>query len=362
VLHHRWGRQLPCQRHVGEVSSGPTAVKPGASGRSHAQVRVVRGLREWHVGDGRDNAPVGLIHILVHCSAAYIWLTFAPTENWRNIMFYSTIDDIITRLQKAYIPGNWETVRRVLITDREIAEWGEKTGLRRSDLYDALALRLALGFHNDSFDFGFCDRVVNDLHAVMSVQNEDRPELFWNVFLAFDAGRFYPNGDRSIDRVEALTRPQIAQIIRLRVVGVEQALDCRVAEDIEPLIVTLANELVELIRRPTFAAHRALRARHRRLDRGPTLNCLVNDAIALSQFQQLIELLLAYVGVDGEAQTYAGETDRHVLGDPEGAAKIEVAFGRHGCVPQWDVKCGRDGFEGHTRTCDQRLKQHIAGA
>ena len=129
-------------------------------------------------------------------------------------MFYSTIDDIITTLQTAYIPGNWETVQQVLITDGEVAEWSEMTGLLRSDLYDALALRLALGFHNNSFDFGFCDQVVNDLHAVISVQNEDRSELFWNVFLAFDAGEFYPNGDRSIDPVKVFTRPQIAQIVR----------------------------------------------------------------------------------------------------------------------------------------------------
>jgi hypothetical protein len=129
-------------------------------------------------------------------------------------MFCSTIDDIITRLQTAYTPGDWQIVQQVLITDREIAEWSEKTGLLRSNLYDALALRLAFGFHNHSFDFDFCDQVVNDLHAVISVQNEDRPELFWNVFLAFDAGEFYPNGDRSIDPVEAFTRPQIAQIIR----------------------------------------------------------------------------------------------------------------------------------------------------
>jgi hypothetical protein len=79
--------------------------------------------------------------------------------DWRKTMFCSTIDDIITSLQTAYIPGNWETVQQVLVADREIAEWSEMTGLLRSDLYDALALRLALGFHNNSFDFGFCDRL-----------------------------------------------------------------------------------------------------------------------------------------------------------------------------------------------------------
>jgi hypothetical protein len=143
-----------------------------------------------------------------------VHLAIFSQRRLHNTMFCSTIDDIITHLQTAYIPGNWETVQQVLISDGKIVEWSEKTGLRRSDLYDALALRLAFGFHNDSFDFGFCDQVVNDLHAVISVQNEDRPELFWNVFLAFDAGEFYPNRDRSVDPVEAFTRPQIAEIVR----------------------------------------------------------------------------------------------------------------------------------------------------
>jgi hypothetical protein len=93
-------------------------------------------------------------------------------------------------------------------------EWSEKAALSRGAFYDAIALRLALGFQNDAFEFGFCDQVVNDLYAVISVQNEDRPKLFWDVFLAFDAGEFYPNDDRSIDPVEALTRPRIAKIVR----------------------------------------------------------------------------------------------------------------------------------------------------
>jgi hypothetical protein len=87
-------------------------------------------------------------------------------------------------------------------------------GLSRGAFYDAMALKLALGFQNDAFEFGFCDQVVNELHGVISVQNEDRPKLFWDVFLAFDAGEFYPKGDRSIDPVETFTRPQIAEIIR----------------------------------------------------------------------------------------------------------------------------------------------------
>jgi hypothetical protein len=124
-----------------------------------------------------------------------------------------TIDDIVSHLISAYIPVDRQTVQPAGLNNRDVAKWIEATGLSRSALYDALALRLALGFQSKTLEFDFCDQVVNDLHAVISVQNEDRPEFFWNVFLAFDAGEFYPNDNRSIDPVEAYTRPQIAKVL-----------------------------------------------------------------------------------------------------------------------------------------------------
>jgi hypothetical protein len=141
-------------------------------------------------------------------------VTFPAPHNCCHRMFSMTIDDIVSRLLSAYIPGGWTTAQQVLITNRDVGEWSEKAGLSGGAFYDAIALRLASGFQNDAFEFGFCDQVVNDLHAVISVQNEDRTKLFWDVFLAFDAGEFYPNDDQSIDPVDALTRPRIAGIVR----------------------------------------------------------------------------------------------------------------------------------------------------
>ena len=57
---------------------------------------------------------------------------------------------------------------------------------------------------------------------------------------------------------------------------------------------------------------------------------LINHAITFSQLQQLIELVLRRVGIEIEAQPDLGETDRRVLGDAECAAKIKIAFRRHG--------------------------------
>lgn len=123
-----------------------------------------------------------------------------------------TIDDVIGRLRLVY--ADWQRFQPARIDNQDITNWSEATGLSRSALYDAIALKLALGFQRRTVEFAFCDQVVNDLHAVISVRNEARPELFWSVFLAFDAGEFYRDDDRSIDPVEAFTRPQIAAILR----------------------------------------------------------------------------------------------------------------------------------------------------
>jgi hypothetical protein len=134
-------------------------------------------------------------------------------------MSITTADDIIAALEAKYTPGLSWTERQILLTDSDVEEWSGRVGLPSGVLYDALALRLASGFNNNALDFGFCDQVVNELHAVITRRNEDRPTLFWSVFLAFDAGEYYPDCNRSIDPVEAYTRPQIAQIVQRRAPG-----------------------------------------------------------------------------------------------------------------------------------------------
>jgi hypothetical protein len=109
--------------------------------------------------------------------------------------------------------------RQILLTESDVEEWRGWVGLPNSGLYDALAFRLALGFNSNTLDFGFSDQVVNELHGIITFRNEDRPELFWSIFLAFDAGEYYHDGNRSIDPVEAYTRPQIAQIVQRHAPG-----------------------------------------------------------------------------------------------------------------------------------------------
>jgi len=86
-------------------------------------------------------------------------------------------------------------------------------GTSKSALYDQIAIHMARGFHNSELDFTFCDAIVNDIHAVIVSTRETPPDLFWLVFLAFDAGEFLPPGQQG-NPIDAYTRPQIEQIVK----------------------------------------------------------------------------------------------------------------------------------------------------
>ena len=60
---------------------------------------------------------------------------------------------------------------------------------------------------------------------------------------------------------------------------------------------------------------------------GAVLDRLIDNAVALGQLEQLIELLLRRIGLDVETQANLRKADRGVLGDAERAAEIEIAFG-----------------------------------
>lgn len=133
-----------------------------------------------------------------------------------------TADDIIALLLLKFTPRVLRTTvegfswieRQMQITDGDLEQWSERAGLPIGALCDALALNLARGFYGNTLDFNFCDHLINDLFAITARWKEGPPKLFWSIFLAFDAGEIFPNNDRSIDPVEAYTRPQIAQIIQ----------------------------------------------------------------------------------------------------------------------------------------------------
>src|SRR5882757_3041658 len=104
-----------------------------------------------------------------------------------------------------------------------------------------------------------------------------------------------------------------------------------------------------------------LYALHRDRHFRTVLDGLVDHAIAFSELQQQIELVLGRVGRDFEAQPDFGEADRRLLVDPERAAKIEIALGDDIARFQRDLDRGRDRFERDTGAGDQCFQQHVAG-
>jgi len=96
---------------------------------------------------------------------------------------------------------------------KDVSRWSELTGLSRGTLYDQIALFWAGGFHIGELPFDFCDRIVNDIHGVITFADEFRPEIYWETYLAFDEGESYHSNNPEEDPVELYTKPQIARII-----------------------------------------------------------------------------------------------------------------------------------------------------
>jgi len=124
------------------------------------------------------------------------------------------IDNVLAELKSMYrgaLEGTDAPIVR--LSNADIERWSVDLARPRAVLYDLLALRLAQGFHRSEFPFSFCDRVVNHIHGVITIADENRPDLFWSVFLAFDEGEYYHDNNRNEDPVAKYTRPLIAQIV-----------------------------------------------------------------------------------------------------------------------------------------------------
>jgi hypothetical protein len=129
-----------------------------------------------------------------------------------------SLDTVLAELKSKY-RGTFEEIftpptQTERLSDPDVERWSGELGISRAAFYDRLASRLAGGFHCGEFPYAFCDWVMMDIHAVITCADEIRPKLFWNVFLAFDAGEYsHDDDDRSTDPSEKYTRPLIAKII-----------------------------------------------------------------------------------------------------------------------------------------------------
>ena len=117
--------------------------------------------------------------------------------------------DIISELKTFYIEGvPYRDLDRHL-TEADVLRWSAAMGLSRRQLFDEIAKCLALGFYSSEFSFQFCDAVVNDLFGPVTNTAGPKPELFWDVYSAFDEGEYYHGNNPDEDPVETYTRPMI---------------------------------------------------------------------------------------------------------------------------------------------------------
>jgi hypothetical protein len=100
------------------------------------------------------------------------------------------------------------------LTEADILRWSSAVGCSRSQLFDEIARLLAFGFNTAEISFEVCDAIVNDLVGPVTNTSEPRPELFWDVYSAFDEGEYYHDNNRDEDPVETYTRPMIERIVK----------------------------------------------------------------------------------------------------------------------------------------------------
>jgi hypothetical protein len=101
------------------------------------------------------------------------------------------------------------------ITISDIAAWAGST--TDGDLYNAISFGIMEQYHNGALGYTVCDQIMNDLWDVVKdcfipVHNKV-PTLFYDVYLAFDAGEYYRTADRSDDPVAERTKPMIEEIL-----------------------------------------------------------------------------------------------------------------------------------------------------
>jgi hypothetical protein len=114
--------------------------------------------------------------------------------------------DIIDELKTFYKVGvEYHSLDRRL-AEADVARWSKLCGLSRPQLFDQIAMRLALGYNASELSFEFCDMVVNDFAGPVSDTSGPRPPIFWEVYSAFDEGEYYHGCNRDEDPVEVYTR------------------------------------------------------------------------------------------------------------------------------------------------------------
>jgi hypothetical protein len=102
------------------------------------------------------------------------------------------------------------------IVKEDVIRWAVAESLTLPDFYEKLALYLAKEYHQGRLSFEICDAIVNDLWVVILHEHRGEfkiPEMFYEVFSAFDEGEYHHSKDKSDDPISDYTDPWIAEIL-----------------------------------------------------------------------------------------------------------------------------------------------------
>jgi hypothetical protein len=103
----------------------------------------------------------------------------------------------------------------VRLTEADVVNWAGSAS--SSEFYNAIAFRIAEQYHSGALSYTVCDHIMNDLWEVVkdcfTPVHKEVPTLFYDVYLAFDAGEYYRTADRSDDPVAEHTKPMIEEIL-----------------------------------------------------------------------------------------------------------------------------------------------------
>jgi hypothetical protein len=98
------------------------------------------------------------------------------------------------------------------LTLNEIAAYCAQSNASASNALDTASRVVARRYLDGNLSFGVGDVVMTSLFGY-GAQNGVLPDLMHSVFLAFDAGEFYPDNIREPSPEERFTRAQVAKIL-----------------------------------------------------------------------------------------------------------------------------------------------------
>jgi hypothetical protein len=97
---------------------------------------------------------------------------------------------------------------------QQVQAVAKTTGQSVAAVLDQMGWAVARGFVGSELSYQFCDDLVNHLFGLFHEAEPARDSVFWEVYLAFDAGESRNSGDDArIDPVEKYTRPLIRKIL-----------------------------------------------------------------------------------------------------------------------------------------------------